>query len=150
MKNNTSHWVPWAILAISSVLSSVDSALAYWSWPFIARYDDYCEEHVPYFVLHPPVQYGYSILNAQVPGRSCCADQAASRPRRPAPAPLLIINPYCSDDIVGKPVPVQTARRPLRIINPFVERPDSDVRTQSEVSIPTGMLLAPVIEPILP
>ncbi len=45
---------------------------------------------------------------------------------------------------------MQTARRPRRVLNPFVDSPDSSEEPESEVSIPTGMLLEPVLEPILP
>ncbi len=150
MKNTSSQWGIWVIAVALGVLSSADSAVAYWSWPFVVQCDDYCEENVPYFVAHPPVQYGYSILNAWVPDRSCSVERATRSARRPAPAPLLVINPYCSDDAGEQSVAVETARRPLRIINPFVESPDSGPPTQSEISIPAGMLLEPILEPILP
>ncbi len=151
-------WVIWALLVFVGSLGSANSACAARMWPYSVWHGDYwcgiaaseyCSEHVPYFALHPPVHYGYSILKACGYGQLACSRQIARGSGR-APRPVVVVNLYCSDEMAAEPRPARMVRKPLRIRNPYVENADDSDEAQSEVTVPQGMLLDPVVKPILP
>ncbi len=93
-----------------------------WGWP----YSVYTLDTIPYFALHPPVYYsrpvarpyGYSPF-AYPPGVMTPEGQPAQ--------PQVLYNPHVPAGPLNLPdqprAELRTARRPLRVMNPYVFHP---------------------------
>ena len=75
----------------------------------------YVDDFVPYYIRHPPVYYGYSMLLPQGPGftiRSYSPEAEVSVQSQP---PLVLTNPYLGTTANG------TRVAPVRLRNPFCD-----------------------------
>jgi hypothetical protein len=83
----------------------------------------YYQDAIPYYAAHPPVYYSYQRIYRPygdspfpyLPGMSNAAADSGTSPR-----PLMVTNPYMSQESVPSPEPQPQTRTPLRITNPFV------------------------------
>jgi len=114
-----------AALALSAVLGvGLKSADAYWPdylYPYapLCRWNVYSPDSVPYFISHPPVYYGYSMLRPVDPWypfrpAPVVVYEAATAP----PQPKMVINPFVTRP-AGKPEPGKL-NKAVRIKNPYV------------------------------
>ncbi len=121
----------------------------------------FVEANLPFYALYPPVYYSYPIRysygrtpfawgpyghGSRVYGsRGYCADVpvARVRPRR-VPTPLVVRNTYVRGIAAAEPAANRSARKPLRIVNPFVS-PAKSSRT-----IPTALVGLPTALAELP
>jgi hypothetical protein len=113
-----------AALALSAVLGvGLKSADAYWpdySYPYapLCQWDGYCLDSVPYYVSHPPIYYGYSMLRPVDPWYPFRpAPVVVYEVQRPAPQPKMIINPFVERS--AKPEPGKLSKA-TRIRNPCI------------------------------
>lgn len=93
-----------------------------WGWP----YSVYTLDPIPYFALHPPVYYSYPV--ARPYGYSPFAyPPGVMTPEREPSQPQVLYNPHLPGAPVKQPKltppQVHTARRPLRLVNPYVVKP---------------------------
>lgn len=93
-----------------------------WGWP----YSVYTLDTIPYFALHPPVYYSRPV--ARPYGYSPFAyPPGVMTPEGPPPQPQVLYNPHVRAGLVNPPGETQeeirTARRPLRVVNPYVALP---------------------------
>jgi hypothetical protein len=82
----------------------------------------YSQESIPYFASHPPVYYSYLVPRAYGDSPfSYPPGTMDSMTNSPPAQPQIIKNWYIDNDT--SPIEQQTqARKPLRIINPYVEQ----------------------------
>lgn len=116
------------LLVGAAVVAVADQASARWGpyppayvvspWVVSAR-TGYVHEHVPYYVLHPPVYYShvvrrpYGLSPYPYFGNATCADSTDQRP-------VVIRNRFVATSGPATASPVRSAPQPLRIINPHV------------------------------
>jgi len=126
-----------SLLATVAVVAAPSdaSACGYGWWPspgpfcyqwVYTPYYAYSQEDVPYYVAHPPVHYGWSILR---PVERCGFEDVRQKylfekaPLPPSP-PLRLVNPYLSGTAKSvaetASVTSQAKAGPLRLKNPFV------------------------------
>ena len=115
-----------AALALAVALGSgLKSADAYWPdylYPYapLCQWNVYSPDYVPYFISHPPVYYGYSMLRPVDPWYPFRpAPVVVYEAPRPAPKPKMIINPFVERP-AAKPGPGKLSKA-ARIKNPFVQ-----------------------------
>jgi hypothetical protein len=113
-----------AALTLSAALGvGAKSADAYWPdylYAPLCQWHAYSQDSVPYFISHPPVYYGYSMLRAVDPWQPFRpAPVVVYQPAPERPQPKTIINPYVTRP-GEKPDPGKLSKA-VRIKNPHVQ-----------------------------
>jgi hypothetical protein len=114
------NWVFWVLLAISAFVGSVQPASAQWGcWGPFYPWRSYYADSVPYFMVHPPMYYGLSLLRPVDPW--CPLRPVEVTVERRA-EPQMIINPYVvrQPEPIPTPAPKQPGSAAVRITNPYV------------------------------
>lgn len=112
-----------AALALSAVLGvGPKSAEAYWPdylYAPLCQWHVYSPDSVPYFISHPPVYYGYSMLRPVDPWYPLRPAPVVVYEAAPVPPqPKMIINPYVTRP-AEKPEPAKLSKA-MRIKNPYL------------------------------
>jgi hypothetical protein len=81
-------------------------------------YTPFTVTSVPYYLSHPPVYYGYSILKAVDPWWTMRPVDVVVV--QPAPEPVMVVNPYAvTPEVIPAP---KVSAKPFRIKNPYLAK----------------------------
>jgi len=107
-----------AVLIVSQAARAGEESLYYSDCVYLPR-SVYTSEHIPYFSKHPPVYYSYPVPRPY--GYSPYAYPPTTKtPETIKPRPLMVQNRYVPKKTQTAPNEDRLARRPLRIVNPYV------------------------------
>jgi hypothetical protein len=87
---------------------------------------------IPYYAKHPPVYYSYPVPRTY--GYSPYAYPPGARtPEVVKPEPLTIQNKYVPRKVAAEPSQNQVTAAPLRIRNPFVAQPETELEASQAI-----------------